>query len=211
MPLSTSGSGSGLEGVSEDMAESDGDISKVPKRLRDWEAPPRAWALASARDRGPTEYDRASDLQSPPFGYYRSRHLVCARRRLPAGRGVGLRPVRQRAMRHSGSGWYPYKQTCHSIIKVCRVETAASHRCRRSELVVLEVELRSCQRTRSHDRRDFPTGASPRRAQPSSAVNRDVGETAAYKKPATIQPAPVLIPPPSPTPLLGLSRSLALL
>ena len=57
-------------------------ISKVPKRLRDCEAPRRARALASARNRGPTEYDRAGDLQSPAFGYYRSRPLVCARRHL---------------------------------------------------------------------------------------------------------------------------------
>ncbi|KAI0717103.1 hypothetical protein C8Q76DRAFT_424451 [Earliella scabrosa] len=64
-------------------------ISKVPKRLRDCEAPRRARALASARNRSPTEYDRASDLQSSPFGHYRSRHLVCARRRLQAGRGRG--------------------------------------------------------------------------------------------------------------------------
>ena len=44
-------------------------ISKVPKRLRDCEAPRRSRALASARNRGPTEYDRAGDCNRPHSDY----------------------------------------------------------------------------------------------------------------------------------------------
>ena len=67
------------------------DISKVPKRLRDCEAPRRARALASARNRGPTEYDRAGDLQSPHSGTV-ARGLSFAL--VGACKGGGLRAVR---------------------------------------------------------------------------------------------------------------------
>ncbi|KAI0716350.1 hypothetical protein C8Q76DRAFT_783457 [Earliella scabrosa] len=64
------------------------------------------------------------------------------------------------------------------------------------------------ERTRSHDRRGLSNGCiSTPGPQPSSAVNRDVWETVAYKRPAAIQPAPALIPPPSPTPLALFERT----
>ena len=179
-------------------------ISKVPKRLRDCEAPRRARALASARNRGPTEYDRASDLQSPAFGYHRSRPLVCARWCLQGGWPEGCPML---------------KETCCRLYMIWQLEErvlCAYYAGPPSKLSMYKLNFgsprsrpdasRTPETVCGHDHMTnvgsgrlqlHAPDPGPRRLR-SFAVNRDVP---AYKRPATPNAPLVLKPPPSPAPL----------